>query len=308
MVPSPTIPTAPRRSAAPFVLALVALLAALAGLGYLLAKQLSGDGGSADLVEVGNYVGQTESEAKIRIEERGLKADIVPEENDQVPAGQVFGQDPAAGIKIEEGKPVTLRVSQGKGQIKIPDVTGETLDDAQQRLADAGLQYRVLQETSDSVDAGKVTRTDPPSGSQAEKGSVVKLYASAGKEQVEIPDVSGQDPVEASNTLGAKSLTVERDQADERHGRRGHGHRHQPAGRHEGHQGFEDPADRVVGQGAGPDPERGRAEQERRHHRAAERRVPGRRSGRSRHSTRPTPGGSSPRAPRPTPRRPRVRW
>jgi eukaryotic-like serine/threonine-protein kinase len=209
VVPSPTIPTAPRRSAAPFVLALVALLAALAGLGYLLARQLSGDGGGADLVEVGNYIGQTETEARIRIEERGLKADVVPEVNDDAPAGQVFGQDPAPGIKLEEGKPVTLRVSQGKGQVKIPDVTGETLDDAQQRLADAGLQYRVLQETSDSVDPGKVTRTDPTSGSQAEKGSVVKLYASAGKEQVEIPDVSGQNPVEASNALGAKSLTVE---------------------------------------------------------------------------------------------------
>jgi serine/threonine-protein kinase len=209
VVPSPTIPTAPRRSAAPFVLALVALLAALAGLGYLLAKQLSGDGGGAELVEVGNYIGQTESEARIRIEERGLKADVVPEENDQVPAGQVFGQTPGFGIKLEKGKPVTLQVSQGKGEVKVPDVTGETLDDAQQRLADADLQYRVLQETSDTVDPGTVIRTDPPAGSQAPKESVVKIYASSGKEQVEIPDVSGQNPVEASNALGAKTLTVE---------------------------------------------------------------------------------------------------
>jgi eukaryotic-like serine/threonine-protein kinase len=216
VVPSPTIPTAPRRSAAPFVLALVALLAVLAGLGYLLAKQLSGDGGGGDLVEVGNYVGQSESEARIRIEERGLKADIITEENDQFEATKVFAQDPAPGTKLEEGKPVTLRVSAGKGQVKIPDVSGETLDDAQQRLADAGFQYRVLQETSDSVDAGKVIRTDPAAGSLAEKGLVVKLYASAGKEQVEIPDVSGQDPVEAASALGARSLNPKRvDQASD---------------------------------------------------------------------------------------------
>ena len=210
VVPSPTIPTSPRRSAAPFILALVALLAALAGLGYLLAKQLSGDGGGGDLVEVGNYIGQNESEAKIRIEERGLKADIVTEENDQVPSGQVFEQNPAPGTKLEKDQAVTLKVSAGKGQIKVPDVTGETLDDAQQRLADAGFQYRVLQEASDSVDPGKVTRTDPPSGTSAEKGLTVKLYASSGKEQVEIPDVSGMDPVQAGSTLGAKSLNPKR--------------------------------------------------------------------------------------------------
>jgi beta-lactam-binding protein with PASTA domain/tRNA A-37 threonylcarbamoyl transferase component Bud32 len=210
VVPSPTIPTAPRRSAAPFILALVALLAALAGLGYLLARQLSDDGGGGDLVEVGNYIGQTENEARIRIEERGLKADIVTEENDQVPSGQVFEQNPAPGTKIEKDQVVTLKVSAGKGQIKIPDVTGETLDDAQQRLADAGFQYRVLQEASDAVDPGKVTRTDPPVGTEAEKGFTVKLYASSGKEQVEIPDVSGMDPVQAGSALGAKSLNPKR--------------------------------------------------------------------------------------------------
>jgi eukaryotic-like serine/threonine-protein kinase len=209
VVPSPTIPTAPRRSAAPFVLVLIALLAVLLGLGYLLARQLAGDGGGGDLVEVGNYVGQTESEARIRIEERGLRADVITEENDQIPAGEVFDQSPPPGTKLEKDEAVTLRVSAGKGQVRVPDVTGETLDDAQQRLADAGFQYRVLQETSDTIEAGKVTRTDPPAGSQAEKGFVVKLYASSGKEQVEIPDVSGQNPVEASNALGARSLSVE---------------------------------------------------------------------------------------------------
>jgi serine/threonine-protein kinase len=209
VVPSPAIPTAPRRSAAPFVLALIALLAVLAGLGYLLAKQLSGNGGGGSLVAVGNYVGQPVHDAELLIENAGLKADSTTVENDQVPAGQVFEQDPAPGTKLEKGKPVALKVSAGKGQVKVPDVTNQSLDDAQSQLRDAGLDYKVLQETSDSVDAGKVTRTDPPGGSQADKGTVVKLYVSTGKEQVAIPDVSGQDPVTAANTLGAKDLTTE---------------------------------------------------------------------------------------------------
>ncbi|MGH9008942.1 MAG: PASTA domain-containing protein, partial [Acidimicrobiia bacterium] len=209
VVASPTIPRAPRRSAAPFVLVLIGLLVLLAGLGYLLARQLSGDGGGS-LVTVGNYIGQKESDARLLIEHDGLTADITTETNDQVPVGRVFAQEPSPGTRIDKGDTVKLTVSGGKGEVRVPDVAGETLDDAQSRLDDAGFQYRVVQETSDSVDPGKVTRTDPAAGSLVERGSEVKLYVSSGREQVVIPDVSGQDAVEAANALGAKSLSVER--------------------------------------------------------------------------------------------------
>jgi serine/threonine-protein kinase len=209
VVPSPTIPTAPRRSAAPFVLVLIGLLALLAGLGYLLARQLSGNGGG-DLVAVGNYIGQKEGDARLLIEHDGLKADVTTEVNEEKPIGEVFAQDPAPGTKIDKGGTVKLQVSGGKGEVRVPEVAGESLDDAQSRLADAGFEYRVIQETSDSVDAGKVTRTDPAAGALAQKGTEVKLYVSAGKEQVVIPDVTGQDQVDASAALGAKSLSVKK--------------------------------------------------------------------------------------------------
>jgi serine/threonine-protein kinase len=207
VIPSPTIPVAPRRSAGPFVLALVALLAALAGLGYLLARQLSG-GKSGSLVAVSNYVGMTQHDAELLIQNAGLKPDSSSEENDQVAAGQVVSQDPQPGTKIDKGATVKLKVSAGKGQVKVPDVSKQSLDDAQSQLRDAGLDYKVLQESSDSVDAGKVTRTDPPAGSQVEKGTIISLFVSTGKQQVQIPDVSGQDPATAANTLGNRGLTI----------------------------------------------------------------------------------------------------
>ncbi|HEV7534553.1 MAG TPA: Stk1 family PASTA domain-containing Ser/Thr kinase [Acidimicrobiia bacterium] len=208
VVPSPAIPVSPRRSPAPFILSLIALLAVLAGLGYLLAKQISGNGGGGGLVAVGNYVGQTQHDAELLIENAGLKPDSTTEENDTVPAGQVVSQDPPPGTKIDKGGTVHLKISAGKGQVKVPDVSGQSLDDAQSQLRDAGLDYNVQQETSDTVAAGKVTRTDPPGGTQAAKGAVIQLYVSLGKEQVTIPDVSGQDQVTAANTLGSRSLTT----------------------------------------------------------------------------------------------------
>ena len=161
VIPSPTIPVAPRRSAAPFVLALIALLAVLAGLGYLLARQLSGNGKGGSLVPVGNYVGQPQHDAELLITNAGLKPDSTTEENDQVKAGNVVSQDPPPGNKLEKGGTVHLKISAGKGQVKVPDVSNQSLDDAQSQLRDSNLDYKVQQENSDTVDPGKVTRTDP---------------------------------------------------------------------------------------------------------------------------------------------------
>ncbi len=227
VVPSQAIPVAPRRSAAPFVLVLVALLAVLAGLGYLLAKQLSDDDGGGDLITVGNYVGKTEEVARELIEADELEAEITTEENEQFPVGQVFAQEPPEGNKLEEGETVKLQVSGGKGQVRVPDVAGESLDDAQSRLPTPGSTYR---RAAGDQRLGRPRQGDPHrTGRRAHRptrGSDVKLFVSLGKEQVEVPDVAGQDPVEAANTLGARGLTVERvDQASDTVDD-GHGDRH----------------------------------------------------------------------------------
>ena len=165
-------PAPPRRSAAPFVLALVALLAA-AGRARLPAGQAAvrRRRRRRRLVTVGNYVGQTENDARLLIEDDGLKADIATEENDQI-AGR-GGLRPGARPRARSSRrarPSSSGSAAARARCKVPDVTGETLDDAQSRLADAGFQYRVLQETSDSVDAGKVTRTDPAAGALGREG------------------------------------------------------------------------------------------------------------------------------------------
>ena len=179
VVPSPTIPQAPRRSAAPFVLVLVALLALLAGLGYLLAKQLSAATAAASLVTVGNYIGRHGGGGPAphrgrRAEGRGHLRD---ERGDAGRPGLRPGSD--AGHQARRGRDRQAAGSAaGKGEVRVPDVAGETLDDAQSRLSDAGFDYRVLQETSDSVDAGKVIRTDPAvrhAGREGRRGEAVRL-------------------------------------------------------------------------------------------------------------------------------------
>jgi beta-lactam-binding protein with PASTA domain/tRNA A-37 threonylcarbamoyl transferase component Bud32 len=209
----PAVPVGPpqppqkRRGAGTFVLALLLLLAVLGGLGYLLAEQLS-DGGGGGRVEVADVRGKQLEVARGILENDGLKVEQEFMENDQVVENEVYEQVPEPGARVERDSTVRLTVSQGKGKAKIPDVTGQSLDDAQSRLAEAGFDFRVSQEASDTVDQGKVTRTNPTAGTELAKGSSVTLFVSTGKGMVAVPDVSGLDAIDASNQLGSKGLNA----------------------------------------------------------------------------------------------------
>ncbi|MGH9004223.1 MAG: PASTA domain-containing protein, partial [Acidimicrobiia bacterium] len=200
-------PPPKKRSAWPFVLVLVALLGVLAGLGYLLADQLQGDGGGS--VTVDEYVGLTLDEARLLIERDGLEVDPKFEISDDHDADEVFRQDPDPGTKLDPGDTVTLTVSQGRGKAAIPDVSGQTLDEAEKTLEDAGFETRIRQEASDSIEKGKVIRTEPAAAGQAERGSEVTIFVSTGQELVAVPDVAEQSAVSASNQLGAAGFKVE---------------------------------------------------------------------------------------------------
>ena len=61
------------------------------------------------------------------------------------PNGIVVSQDPAEGTKVSKGTTVGLAVSNGHGQVKVPDVQGKSSADAAQALANAGLVPIVIQ-------------------------------------------------------------------------------------------------------------------------------------------------------------------
>ncbi len=201
-------PAQKKRSAWPFVLALVALLAVLAGLGYLLADQLTGSGGGGT-VTVDDYVGLPLDKATLLIERAGLEATPTFEINDRIPENEVFRQDPDKGTKVDKGDEVKLTVSQGRGKVTVPDVSGKSVSDAESILEDAGFEVDQRQEASDTVEKGKVTRTEPAANAMAERGTEVVVFESTGAQLVKVPDVTGQSSVSASNQLGAAGFKVD---------------------------------------------------------------------------------------------------
>ena len=198
-----------RRSSVGFVLALVALLGVLAVALFLFSRSLGlgGGDGAAD-VEVPSVLSLPAEEASRLLDERGLDADITEEANVQAPTGTVFDQDPAAGVNVEEGSTVRLRVSTGAPPVEVPSVVGQNLADAVTQLEGLGLVVDVRPTESEDRPEGEVLDQDPDAGDEVDAGSTVVLEASSGPPLVAVPDVVGMTSNQAGVELGRAGFEV----------------------------------------------------------------------------------------------------
>jgi eukaryotic-like serine/threonine-protein kinase len=122
------------------------------------------DGGPAK-VQVPVITGLSEAQASQAVTKAGL-VPVTKKVNQVDDPGQVVKQDPQPYVEVAPGSQVTIYVSTGK--IKIPDVKGQTEDQARQTLNNAGfLQLApdsVKVTTTDQTLDGKVQRTNPAAG------------------------------------------------------------------------------------------------------------------------------------------------
>nr|MDQ6927859.1 PASTA domain-containing protein [Actinomycetota bacterium] len=188
-----------RRTSTYFVVLVVALLL-LAGLLFLLARQLGI--GSATKVPVPEVRGKRVADATQVLSDAGLKTKVQQVQDDTNAAGQVVDQDPKAPVKVSKGSTVTLKVSTGAPPVDVPDVVGRDVNAARDLLEGKNFQVTVNQKSDDKVPADQVIAQDPKGGGQAPKGSTITLTTSSGREQVPVPNVVGRDQSAAANILG----------------------------------------------------------------------------------------------------------
>ena len=82
-----------------------------------------------------------------------------------------------------------------RGEVIVPDVVGLSFDEAESRLASAGIeaQWRKERDRFDSeVAAGKVVLQIPKGGTPAKRRSSVEIALSRGREMIEVPDLAEQ--------------------------------------------------------------------------------------------------------------------
>ncbi|WP_415950834.1 Stk1 family PASTA domain-containing Ser/Thr kinase [Streptomyces sp. KLOTTS4A1] len=164
------------------------------------------------IVRVPDVSGSTLAEAKQKLAKAGLEAGAVTREfSGEVPSGSVIRTDPSSGTRQQSGTTVELTVSKGE-PIEVPDVTGETPDEARDELRREGLKVEIAPERVYSDhDKGLVAEQTPGSGASLGKGETITLTLSKGQEMIEVPDVTGLKVGEARTALEARGFKVDED-------------------------------------------------------------------------------------------------
>ncbi len=189
----------------------IAILSGLIALGVVSAYVAMELVMERDRVEVPRVIGVDSIAAGQLIREVGLTPRVVAEEfSDKILKGRVTTQRPSGGTRAKVGSEIRLFLSRGTDQLEVPNLTGITLAQAQRGLAEAGLALGPITAIHSDVHAREtMIAQDPPAGSSAIRGAIVRLLESLGpwEETVTMPDLRGRETVTAINLL--RELQVE---------------------------------------------------------------------------------------------------
>lgn len=154
----------------------------------------------------------TIDEAKSKLDASGIKYDIEEVYNKDIEAGKVISQKPAPGTNydVTKNSPVKLTVSKGAKIVKMPKVKGKKYEEAVEELEKVELIPERIDETSQTVEEGIVTKQDITEGKEVNAGETVKIYVSIGTglEKVSIPSVTDMDIEQAKKMLTEKKIEV----------------------------------------------------------------------------------------------------
>ena len=163
---------------------------------------------SSENITVPNVVGKPVEVAETTLKKLDLKVSVDEIASDDVPAGQVISQTPAAGTNVKARRIIHLTVSKGGSAMLIPDLKGLTLEQAKERLDKMGLTLGAV-ETGNDPDkpSDVIISQSPESGAKATKGTRVNIVINM-KQKVHVPNVVGMTLADARNTLLSMKLSV----------------------------------------------------------------------------------------------------
>ncbi len=151
--------------------------------------------------------GMTDGAAVTALRADGFTVRMGPAVTDNTAkAGTVARTTPTAGGRVRKGSDITLIPSAGPRMIKVPDVSGQQLSDAEQALRNVGLTPgQVRKVASDSVDAGIVVSTQPAAGLSSPQPTPVVITVSEGPP---LPNFVGQDEQSIQQWAAQNGITL----------------------------------------------------------------------------------------------------
>lgn len=160
-------------------------------------------GGGKNEISVPDVSNLSESAARSKLQEAGLKAAGQTEEitSDKIPEGKVVKTNPEAKAIVQKGREVVLYISTGGRKIKMKDYTDMEYKEAVEALVKLDFKESKIkkkEEYSDTVEKGKIISQTPVANSEVTPDKTsVKFVVSKGAKPIKISDYVGMTINEA---------------------------------------------------------------------------------------------------------------
>ena len=150
--------------------------------------------GKPKVAVVPNVIEMQIDKATEELKESGLDIKIVSEEETEgVPTGEILKQAPTRDQIVPIGTTIEVIISKEieiivEEDVVVPDIMGKDFTEAQLDLLDRELVLQVTdRKYDDLIETGMIIEQNPMSGNKLEKGSVVSVIVSKGKEIITTP-------------------------------------------------------------------------------------------------------------------------
>ena len=147
------------------------------------------------------FVGDQFESANEEAGQLGLYTSVQTTNDDTYETGTIMAQDPQEGEMVHPGDTITFYVSLGPAQVlsQVPDLFGNTLEEAQSLLTENGLVLGdVSEDYSSTIPEGSVIGQGTSEGTEVAKGTSVDITISKGP----------QPQAEASADTASGTLTI----------------------------------------------------------------------------------------------------
>jgi len=131
---------------------------------------------AATTAPVPDVTGLTQQAARQKLEQAGFRVAIGPTQQQAgAQPGTVVNQSPQGNTSAKKGSVVTINLSPS--QVNVPDVTGQTQQQAQTLLSGAPYDFNVtVQQVSGPGQPGTVQSTSPGAGATVAPGSPITIF------------------------------------------------------------------------------------------------------------------------------------
>ena len=174
-------------------------------------------------VPVPDVSGKSSDEATSKLEAEGFKVSTDYKYSDTVAQGKVVETAPSAGTSAQKGETVTIYLSRGPEGTEMPNLIGQTEEQAKSTLNSMGCSVNVNTEYNTTQEAGKVVGQSIDPGVRVTSGTTVTIAISKGepsygyKATITAPSASGDTYVVSAditltdsngNTLFSQSVDI----------------------------------------------------------------------------------------------------